>query len=449
MRAAQTQTPCGEDAEARRAHDALLTDLARTVDRAARETVVVFGSPPPQGRDLDVLVREPQRRALEAYLAREGLVGAHGKWARFGDCSAAAIELAPVGEWALPPAEVDDLFTQALPLEGFQNLALPAPHHQLLIAALRVARSGRYGQRLRARVERAGAVPGAWREARWRAPAWRAVRALALLRALHEQRRPGLRISARAAAARVAAAPAPRSHALARFVRRRARKPAIVALSGLDGAGKSLQARHLCAALRELGMETAVIWPPAANVLFQANPTVKRRLFALLDALGRRANTRPASSTASHEQAGYERSLPRQPAVIVHTLALLVALAQAWAFRRGARHVSRRAEVLIYDRYALDSIVYLRHRWGQGRELRLQSALIRVLSRRARGCFLLEVAPETAFARKRDFPLENLRERGDLYATLHRQLGCTRLDGERAPELVCADIARAVWEGLA
>ena len=104
--------------------------------------------------------------------------------------------------------------------------------------------------------------------------------------------------------------------------------------------------------------------------------------------------------------------------------------------------------MVIYDRYALDSIVYLRQRWGHGRTFPLQSALIRWLTRRPDRAFLLEVPPEVAYARKQDFPLDNLRERAGLYQQLYGQLGYLRLDGERSPEDLCAEIAVSVWECL-
>ena len=104
--------------------------------------------------------------------------------------------------------------------------------------------------------------------------------------------------------------------------------------------------------------------------------------------------------------------------------------------------------MIIFDRYALDAVAYLRHRWGHGRAFPIQSALIRLLTRRPDVAFFLDVAPEVAYARKRDFPLENLRERAALYRALDAPLGCTRLDGECPREELCGEIARAVWRLL-
>ena len=445
---ASTSSPPSVDAGAQLAHDSLLIDLARAIDEAAGARVLVFGSPPPQGRDLDVLAREPQQHAVAARLSSEGMLERRGTWVAFRNCAAAAVELVPAVDWRLTRSELSAVFSEAEPLEGFRHLAVPAPHHLLLITARRVARAGRYSDRLRARVDAACIAPSAWQEAQRRAPAWRATGALASLRALHAGAQPRLTASVRAGAARLRAAPAPRRRAAARALRRRRGRPVTVALSGLDGAGKSFQAGRLQLALDQLGFDAAVIWPPATNVLFQANPALKRRLFALLNVLGRPESPGPANAPDRGSDESYSEPLPRQHGPIVHLLALLVALAQAWAFRRGARRAGRGADVLIYDRYALDSIVYLQHRWGQGRDLRLQGALIRLLTRSPRCAFFLDVSPEVAYARKQDFPIENLRERLRLYGELHAGLGCVRLDGERPAQCVCAEIARAVWEAL-
>ncbi|MGI9020530.1 MAG: hypothetical protein ACR2G3_07465, partial [Solirubrobacterales bacterium] len=162
-----------------------LLDLARTVDEAAGGRVVVFGSPPPEGRDLDLLVRAAQERSIASRLAADGLRRRGIQWAAFRDCGAVGVDLVPTSSWRLPEAELASLFDEAEVLPGFRRLAAPAPHHAVLIAARRVARAGVYEDRLRERIEAilAGA-PSAWEEAALRAPAWEAEAALDSLRRL-------------------------------------------------------------------------------------------------------------------------------------------------------------------------------------------------------------------------------------------------------------------------
>src|SRR5204863_9429970 len=115
-------------------------------------------------------------------------------------------------------------------------------------------------------------------EARRRAPAWGAGTGspLARLRALHDSgARPAAAARLRGLAERATTTPAPRRGAR-RALRRLMRRPAIVALSGLDGAGKSFQAARLAEELEQLGLDAAVVWPAATNVLYQANPALKR-----------------------------------------------------------------------------------------------------------------------------------------------------------------------------
>jgi len=413
--------------------------LCKVLDETADDRVLVFGTPPPDGRDLDLIARRAEERALAARLAEEGFERLGAQWALFEDCTVIAVDLVRAGDWGLPAAELSALFDDATPMTGYRRLVIPAPHHALLIAARRVARSGAYGVRLRGRIDDIAArTPAAWEQAQHRAAAWNAERELSQLRALHDsgaQLSPAARLRA---LGRRATTSANRKRAARSALRRIARRPAIVALSGLDGAGKSFQAQRLAAELERLDIDAAVVWPAAANVMFQANPALKRALRRVLAALGR-------SSPSDHIGDPAREALPTQAAPVAHALALLVAIVQAWSYRRGRRRIARGVDVVIYDRYALDSVVYLRHRWGQGRSLRLQSRLIRSLSRRPDLAFLLDVEPEVAYARKHDFPLDDLRARGALYRELHGKLGVTRLDGERTPEDLCAVIARAVW----
>src|SRR2546422_8795930 len=76
------------------AQTAAASALARTVDAAAGGRVLVFGSLPPEGRDLDILARPAQRKAIAAALTREGLLTKDGaRWVAFGDCTAVGVDL--------------------------------------------------------------------------------------------------------------------------------------------------------------------------------------------------------------------------------------------------------------------------------------------------------------------------------------------------------------------
>jgi thymidylate kinase len=316
-----------------------------------------------------------------------------------------------------------------------------------LILARKHARARTLSPSTRARVHDALAQdPAAWSEAASRAKAWRAV---AALRALRERlndggvsSRPTRALVLTERAARIAADPRAGAGVIRRRLRQRS--AAVVALSGLDGAGKSTQAKALGETLTQLGISNAIVWPPAKNMLFRLNPRIKRPLRALLNVIGRPGGQRPPDPLDVEYP-----PMRMQSAPVAHALAAVVALSQALALRGAAEGDTRRsAQVLIYDRYVLDSIVYLRERWGHGRALRWQATLIRLLARRPAASFLLELDPDAAFTRKRDYPLQTVRERAVLYRQLHNQLGVKRLDATRPIGNLSEEIARDVWLAL-
>jgi thymidylate kinase len=448
-------------------------ELAGTINDCAHDRVLVFGSLPPRGGDLDLLARPPELTAIERTLASRGFMQRGLKWAHFDGCATFSVDLVPAEQWGLAQAEMHALFAEADPLEEFPSLAVPSPHHQILIAARRAARAGgNLDDRSRARVSQALARdPSAWSQAEQRASAWNAPAAMRLLGALWpsldgDQR--SVKTAARLEFARsVAKTPGGWRRLASRGLR--SRQPALVAFSGLDGAGKSFQAKALQESLTQLGVETFVVWPPAQNVLFQLPPTIKGVLLRGLERVGRVGHdvmtdgappqmprhTDPAGSSAIPASGGVDGpephfpDLPSQGRLVVHLLATIVALVQVLSLRTGASSAPGRPRVVIFDRYTLDAIVYVRHRWGQGRSLRWQCSLISALARQPGRAYLLEVAPAVAYARKQDFPLETLRGRANLYREQWQALGVTRLDGERPPAELCEEIARDVWSLLA
>ncbi|MDP9071205.1 MAG: nucleotidyltransferase family protein, partial [Actinomycetota bacterium] len=161
------------------------------IDSAVAGRVLLFGSLPPGGRDLDVLARPPEWRAIAAVLEREGFVGRGGTWVRFRRCTAEAVDLVATREWALGPSELAALWAEATPVGGARNVARPSPRHLLLILARQLVEGdGRLSATRRSRISAALAEdPEAWYRARAAAGPWGASRALGLLRLAHEGRR--------------------------------------------------------------------------------------------------------------------------------------------------------------------------------------------------------------------------------------------------------------------
>src|SRR4051812_42000085 len=89
----------------------LATGVAATIDAAASGRVIVLGSLPPAGRDLDLLARSPERERIERALDAAGLARKGSDFALFRACRAYGVELIDAEEFA-PQAALDDLFAR-------------------------------------------------------------------------------------------------------------------------------------------------------------------------------------------------------------------------------------------------------------------------------------------------------------------------------------------------
>jgi hypothetical protein len=172
-------------------------------DQALAARALVYGSLPPAGRDLDLLVRRDERRALGDALASAGFLQCDDVWARFAGCSVDVVDVAIAEAWGLPPEELDALFAEGRLLDGLTRLVRPAPHHALLILARRAAADGgALDAKRRARLDQALAEdPRAWSLARARAGAWGVAEVVERLEAAPrppDRRPPGARAGGRA-----------------------------------------------------------------------------------------------------------------------------------------------------------------------------------------------------------------------------------------------------------
>lgn len=407
----------------RRAHE--------IVDAAAGGRVLVFGSLPPGGRDLDLLVRREHDQAIVAALEAEGFQRQGHELARFSGCSVEPVELIDAGSWGLPPAELEALYADAIPLNGCTRVVRPAPHHALLILARRVARSGVLDEKRRRRLEDILAEePEAFSHARKRADAWAAEGALQALEAR-------------------TAPPAMRPSLVDRARERRWRRGTVIALSGLDGAGKSSQAAALRETLERMGYEVETAWTRINwdDLIWRIGTPLKRAAaipFRLLPSRG--GKSEEVSEAEVHSDP--VKQMRERSGLLTHAWLMVIAFANAWSQRRLTRDHLKRGAVVICDRYTLDSIVALRYEYGKGRRFRLQRALIGAISPTPRRAFFLDVSPEVAFARKGEWGVEWLAGHRDLYLEEAHSMGVRVLDGEQPRETICEQIASDVWRAL-
>ncbi len=401
----------------------LAVSVASVVDAAARGPVMVLGSLPPAGRDLDILARSPERDRIEQALLAAGLVRKGSSFALFRTCSAYGVELF-VAEQFLPEEALNDLFAQALPLKGFAALSRPAPAHALLILAGLVAEERHLAPKRRARLERILAEdPQAWQDAREVAPAWQAARSLDLL--------------ARAAATR---RPLPVSWRLRGLRPRRlpSRRPGLlVALSGIDGAGKSSQARWLAHSLTALGADVDVVW----------NDLLGNRALNLLAAWPK-ALLRLAGRHPNERLARYDDAPPRADESATSAFrggwSTIVTLANAIEQRIVATRSLARDRVVVFDRSPLDLAVRMEVLYRINIEP--QRRLVKLAAPRPDLAFLLDIPPEVSLARKHDiWSPSQLAEQATLYRMLAPRFDVRQLDGQRPPEEIAAEIARQAW----
>jgi thymidylate kinase len=431
--------------------------LAESIDRLLGAPVLVFGSLPPAGRDLDLLARRDEQEALSAWLERGGFLERGGEWVRFHDCGVDSLDLVPVSAWGLPGAAASELFDEALPIPGFELLVRPAPRHLLLIYARRLAEgNGRMPDKHRKGIADALAEDGAaWEGARSAAPEWQAERSLALLdRAYHSGRSVSRTARASALAQWPFAQGRTRWRALVRgwLEARRAEQQSrgqLITFSGLDGAGKSSQAEGLRDALERLGRKTTMQWVRLEWTTLWENRWLGILGWPARTVLGLMARARGSSGGVDAAPALTPAAVRERSGLVANVWVTVVALAHASAQRREVRTHLRRGEAVICDRYTLDAAAHLRFRYGERRPFRLQIRLLERLSPRPLRAYFVDVPAETAYARKAEqYSLEDLTRQAQLYRQEAPGLNVKTVDGERGREDLCAEIAEEVWRAL-
>jgi thymidylate kinase len=441
------------------------------VDSLLSDRALIFGSLPPHGRDLDLLVTPEDAVTVAAGLSEQGFVNVAGTLARFRDCTVDVLDLVRLDSWEIPENERIDLFAEARLMEGTARLALPAPHHTLLILARRLARGVALNQQRLARIEAAVIDdPQAFDKARERANGWGVSASLAMLERAYRERR-GLTRSERAGA-RAEGAHARGPGRGRRWIRRGRRtltahrRGMVVTLSGLDGSGKSSQTEYLRDALDRLGFDAASVWEPIANMpaWLQASTRLVQALLLPLVRLAARVRRRggrspavaPSPSPVREPPPGFAwatdhplTTLRRRSSLLTFAWSMAITLQFAYRLARATWPQLARGRVVICDRYTLDSWVYLLYKFGDYRTYRLQLAIIRALSPKPRHAYFLDVPGAVASARKSDFLPERNARRAELYRARLTQLDVRSLDGTRAPDELSAEIATEVWRSLA
>ncbi|MDP8930423.1 MAG: hypothetical protein M3O70_18115, partial [Actinomycetota bacterium] len=106
----------------------LTLDLLKLVDSIATQPLLITGSLPPLGRDLDVFTGREGAAALGSELDRRGFLNRGRGWVGFEGCQVHPIEIFTPEDWHLANEESSSLLQDAEPFLGYDNLRLPAPH---------------------------------------------------------------------------------------------------------------------------------------------------------------------------------------------------------------------------------------------------------------------------------------------------------------------------------
>ena len=426
---------------------------AALLDAHGRGTLLVVGSEPPDGRDLDLLIPDAGLGETERRLAGAGFERHGHEWARFEGPRVELVELTPASSWGLPGAVLEALLTDAEPIEPYARLRRPAPADGLLVLARRrLGVHGPLADKHRRRIAALEAAdPAAWETAAARSADWNVSRALAVLRAASRSGTAPAALRARAAAEAARAQRRGLTGALAGAARAVAPSPprgAVIAVSGIDGAGKSTQAAGLVLTLSDLGQEAAVEWSRITYdpVLRRIGAAPKR----LLGWLARRAGDAHEDGADEDPGTAVAGALRERVAAADHAWALTVAVVHALGQRRALKPHLRAGRVVVRDRYVLDATVQLVESYGVRRDVRLQAAVLRRACPVPVAAFWLDVDPGEAYRRKpEEYTAAELAGHRRRYQAAYAALGVERVDASRDPEVVAADLARRVWRRLA
>lgn len=417
-------------------------DVAAAIDAAVGGPVLVVGSPPPGGRDLDLLAKPDDYTTIRHWLDSAGFVPWRHTWARFDEPGLYAVELGTTQRWRTRRHDASSLFTDAEPISGFRHLVSPSPATVLLLAARgTVTRRGGITEKVRRRVSQAlERDPGAWTIAEDRARDLGMVGPLNLLREAYRARLP-LPPSARVAGlSRVLLYDGP-LEAKARILmgaRPRRLRPAIISFSGLDGSGKSTQVSHLQDHLRELGVSSELQW---------AGFKTGKQLRAAVPLLDR--PTRAGRHTPRPHDKIMPTALLDSP-VGKHAWVFVVVGVNAFHLWRLVLRRRPGTSVLIFDRFSPDTTVKLDLHFLRSRsiDIRWQRLLFTLISPKPDVGFLVEVSSHVAYSRRQEQTPEQLATMAELYLEQVSRFHLHRLDGTQPAKTLGQRVAVAAWRAL-
>lgn len=227
---------------------------------------------------------------------------------------------------------------------------------------------------------------------------------------------------------------------------------AVIAISGLDGAGKSTQGRALADALRASGYDPVVQWQRISydRSLQWLTAPIRWVLKIVLRRRGQAPAPLPESDplfVAPEHLA--TRALRERMPLVSAAWVTVVAVLHARSVRREMLREVRRGRVVVRDRYLLDSLVHLHDRYAGAHDVRLQEWLIRRLIPAPLVAYYLDVTAEEAWRRKpEEYTVADLDAHRRGYLRTADALGVRVLDGEQPAAQITAAIVGEVLQSL-
>lgn len=205
----------------------------------------------------------------------------------------------------------------------------------------------------------------------------------------------------------------------------------LVAVSGVDGSGKTTQARALAHAFRRCGLRTRYVWGRGGS----------SALAGRLIALGKRLLGQRASGPAAGPRSEQAREEQFRHPLVRRLWPWLVWLDLTWLYLWKVRWPLWRGDVVVCDRYLLDALAEMGARLEDaGICRRLPARLLVWLNPRPQKAFYLAVDPLKARARQ---PAEEqqgtpglAQRQGEMYNVLADRMGYVIVDGEDDAEQV-------------
>lgn len=225
-------------------------------------------------------------------------------------------------------------------------------------------------------------------------------------------------------------------------------KRKLIVLMGLDGSGKSTQARYACEWLRDQGIPAQVVWMRGESYL-------TRPVLAIGKALLRapKEDKRGGGIESGDTYRRYvdgKQSMFRNP-VLRAVWKTLTIIDLYITFRLAFRAVARATRVVILDRYVYDSLIDIDTAFGSGgtEATKMLGSPLLALFPEPDAVFLLEIPTEEAMKRKHDIPsIEYLEERHGLYEKFADLTRAVRVDTTGSIEHVRGEMAERLREVL-